>query len=314
MKIWLIGAGTMAIDYAKVLSALRIEFTTVGRGARTARQFQEVTGQPVATGGLASFLESSPVFPDAAIVCVGVEALSQTCIELLHAGIRKILVEKPAALDTRGIQEIHRIALKTGAEIIVAYNRRFYAATLHANRIIEEDGGILSCNFEFTEWGHEIADLTKAPGVKDKWFLANSTHVVDLAFYLAGKPVKMSCYTAGSLPWHPSSSIFSGAGITDRGALFSYHANWGAPGRWGVEALTANYRLIFRPMESLHLMCKGSVKIEPVEIDDSLDKMFKPGLYEQVVRFLNGQYDGMCNIEDQLELWANYCRMAGYAS
>lgn len=312
MNVWLIGAGTMANDYAKVLGALGTDPTVVGRGEESARRFHEATGLPVVTGGLAAFLAQSPPLPDAVIVTVGVETLSQTCVQLIQAGVRKILVEKPAALDSPGIMELNRVAVKSGAQVYVAYNRRFYAATLHAKRMIEEDGGLLSCNFEFTEWGHEIEGLIKAPGVKEKWFLGNSTHVVDLAFHFAGVPQQISCYTAGSLPWHSSSAIFAGAGVTDRGVLFSYQANWGAPGRWGVEALTANYRLIFRPMESLQIMHKGSVRIKLVEIDDSLDKAFKPGLYEQVSRFLDGRTEGFCTLADQVDHWDYYCRIAGY--
>jgi hypothetical protein len=32
--------------------------------------------------------------------------------------------------------------------------------------------------------------------------------------------------------------VFAGAGVADNDALFSYHANWAAPGRWCVEILT----------------------------------------------------------------------------
>ena len=63
-------------------------------------------------------------------------------------------------------------------------------------------------------------------------------HVVDLAFYLCGKPDEISCYTTGGLNWHSAASVFAGAGITKKNVLFSYNANWGAPGRWGVEIMT----------------------------------------------------------------------------
>lgn len=303
----------MAQDYTKVLIALGATVTVVGRSEYSAQQFDKATGLRVIKGGLIDFLNKAPDLPDAAIVCVGVEGLAAAAIQLIRFGVRRILVEKPAALETAEIQELHAVATEKGADVLVAYNRRFYAATLHAKRLIEKDGGLLSCNFEFTEWGHEIEGLTKAPGVKERWFLGNSTHVVDLAFYLAGTPQQISCYTAGSLAWHPAASVFAGAGVTERGVLFSYQANWGAPGRWGVEALTANYRLIFRPMESLQVMRKGSVGIEPVEIDDSLDKAFKPGLYVQVSRFLAGDTEGFCSVSEQVAHWDYYCQMAAYA-
>ena len=156
-----------------------------------------------------------------------------------------------------------------------------------AREIIEADGGVDSFNFEFTEWGHIIEGLDKAPSVKEHWFLANSTHVVDLAFYLGGSPARFTSYTSGHLPWHPLASAFAGAGVSEEGALFTYQANWAAPGRWGVEVLTHHHRLILRPMEQLQIQSIGSIEILKYELDDALDQQFKPGLYRQVMEFLS---------------------------
>lgn len=311
-EIWLVGCGPMAIDYIKVLKALDRRFTVIGRGEPGAALCEEKTGTTVVRGGVERFLAARPAPCRQAIVAVNVDALAETATRLIEAGVKRILVEKPAGISLAQLQAVRDAASAWGAEVYVAYNRRFYAATLHAKRMIEEDGGLLSLNFEFTEWGHVIEGLTKGPGVKENWFLANSTHVVDLAFHLSGKPRQIDCYTAGSLPWHPAASIFAGAGVTEREVIFSYQANWEAPGRWALEALTAKRRLIFRPMESLQVMLKGSVKIETVEIDDSLDKEFKPGVYRQTAGFLDELHEALCSIEEHVECWDCYCRMAGY--
>ena len=311
-KIWLIGSGGMSVDYAKVLSSLQADVVVIGRGAASAQAFMEKTGLPVVQGGLEAYLKSNPELPRAAIVSVGVEVLAEAVESLLVYGVQEIMVEKPGALHGEQLGKITALARTKNARVKIAYNRRYYAATLRALELIKEDGGVQSMQFEFTEWAHVIAPLKKALGVKEMMFIANSTHVVDLAFYLGGEPVELHALTSGKLDWHPASSVFVGAGRTNHGVLFSYHANWGAPGRWGLEVLTSNYRLIFRPMESLQIMHKGSVKIEPVELDDRLDKDFKPGLYEQVRRFLTGEHEGFCTLEDQSRLWSTYCRMAGY--
>ena len=39
-------------------------------------------------------------------------------------------------------------------------------------------------------------------------------------------------------------ALVAGAGVTENGALFSYHANWEAPGRWSVEIMTKKRRLM----------------------------------------------------------------------
>jgi predicted dehydrogenase len=311
-QILLIGAGPMAVDYAKVLVALGKDVIAVGRSVASAAAFKEKTGLDVIAGGLNTFLAGQPQCPREAIIAVGVEALAETACSLLAYGVRRILLEKPGALTAQEIRTIRALAQEKGAEVLIAYNRRFYASTLRALELIEEHGGVQSLHFEFTEWSHVISELHKAPGVKEAWLLGNSTHVIDLAFYLAGLPAQWRCFTAGALDWHPAASTFSGAGRTERGALFSYQANWEAPGRWGLEVLTRDVRLIFRPMESLQLMRKGSVAIEQVAINDELDKKFKPGLYEQVRRFLARQAEGFCTVEEQAAVWDIYCQIAGY--
>lgn len=307
----MIGAGAMAQDYAKVLDALESGYSVVGRSAVSAGKFESATGRSVRQGGLSAALSALDP-PERAIVAVGAEQLADTAIELIEAGTRRILVEKPGGLDTAQILALQQTATKHGAEVLIAYNRRFYASTSMCRRMILEDGGATSCSFEFTEWSHVIASLTKGPGVKEAWFLANSTHVVDLAFHLCGFPVDWRAWHAGSLVWHPSAARFCGSGITEKGVLFSYQADWEAPGRWGVEVLTRKRRLVFRPMEQLQVIPLGSVKAESVELDDLLDKEFKPGLYMQTRAFLDGDDRQFCSVDEQLQHCAIYDRMAGY--
>jgi predicted dehydrogenase len=312
MNVWLIGAGGMAVEYFKVLSALGADVTVVGRGQVSASAFEAATGRPAKVGGLGRLLESSPAVPDAAIVSVGVMELADSALRLIRAGVRRLLVEKPGAIERAELEALSRAAREAKAKVFIAYNRRFYASTLHAKRLIEEDGGAQSCHFEFTEWAHVIEALETPPRVKERWLLANSSHVIDLAFHLCGAPAQLDCRTAGSLPWHPSASVFAGTGVSDSGVIYSYQANWGAPGRWGVEVLTSNNRFIFKPLEALQVVRKKSVAIETVALDDSLDKSFKPGLHQQTRRFLSGQYEGLCGVSEQLRHWPHYCRIAGY--
>jgi predicted dehydrogenase len=309
--IWLVGAGGMARDYDKVLKALGVPHTVIGRGESSAAQFESATGTTVTRGGLGRHLATGARPPARAIVAVGVEALAATTADLLRAGVGQILVEKPGGLRPGEIRDLNALADSAGATVIVAYNRRFYASVMAARQMIADDGGVTSYHFEFTEWSHVIRGLTKAPGVKEHWFLCNSTHVVDLAFVLGGAPKEISCYVAGGLDWHPSGAAFAGAGVSEADATFSYQANWAAPGRWSVEVLTRARRLVFRPMEKLKVQQIGSVALEPVPIDDVLDQDYKPGLFLQTRQFLDGRYEGMCTLGDQCAMLPTYCRMAG---
>lgn len=311
--IWLIGAGSMAQDYIKVLKALKTDFTVVGRGEATAKKCEEATGCKVVIGGLESFLNKQPEVCSYAIVSVGVEKLYDTTKELLMYGVKNILVEKPAGLQKEEFEDLVQVSKEKQANVFVAYNRRFYASVLRAKEMIEEDGGVTSFNFEFTEWAHVISPLVKAEGVKEKWFLGNSTHVVDLAFYLGGRPKEICCFTGGNLDWHPAASVFSGAGKSDKNALFSYHANWESAGRWSVEVLTKEHKFILRPMEKLQIQKRGAIAQEFYEsVDYNVDDEFKPGLYLQVKNFLNNNFNKMCTIEEQFDILDVYNKMANY--
>jgi len=286
----------------------------IGRGEHSAISFEEKTGHDVIVGGLSKFLDSSPTIPKAAIVAVDVEHLCDLSTDLLKYGVKNILVEKPAGLKGEEIESLHKLASFKQADIFVAYNRRFFSSVIKARDLIASDGGVRSFNFEFTEWGHVIGKLDKSAESLNRWFIANSTHVVDLAFYLGGEPSDISCFSGGGVDWHQVASKFSGAGMTTGGATFCYQADWESAGRWSVEILTSENRYIFRPMEALSVQRRGTVVTQVVDIDDSLDKEFKPGLYLQVEAFLNNRTEQLCSLSSQHNMMATYEKIAGYAS
>lgn len=302
-KVWLVGLGTIALDYAKVLKALAVDYVAIGRGSHNAKKFEEETGHPAIIGGVEAYIATNPEKPSHVIIDVNLEALSEVTESVLNFGVRNILLEKPGVYHPNEINKLIILENKNKANIYIAYNRRFYASTLKAEEIIIQDGGVSSFLFEFTEWGHLMKELYKESHSKTNYlFLTNSTHVVDLAFFLGGNPKKLVTFSKGEVDWHLSNTIFSGAGITEKDALFSYHANWEAPGRWSVEILTPKHRLYFKPMETLQIQEIGSVAVTPVQLDNTLDKEFKPGLYLQVKSFLEGKTERFCSLQEQKEM------------
>lgn len=312
-KIWIIGAGQMAQDYIKVIKDLEQEFIVITRSKESAKNCEEKEECKVISGGLTKFISTNPIIPSHVIIAVGIENLFETTKELITYGVKNILVEKPGALEKDELIELRTLSSSKNVNILIAYNRRFYQSVIKANEILQNDGGISSFNFEFTEWSHKIEPLQKADGVKEKWFLCNSTHVVDLAYYLGGKPKELTSFTSGSLTWHPSSSNFSGAGISERGALFNYHANWESAGRWSIELLTKNNKLILCPLEKLQIQKRGTILIEDYNIDYTIDEKYKPGLFLQTKKFLNSDFTNMCTINEQLNMIALYNEIANYS-
>ena len=307
-KVLLVGASQMAIDHYKVLKALHCNVTVIGRGESSALSFEEKTGVKIISGGLDKFLQENENVFDAAIVAVGMEGLTPTTTQLLNKGFKNILIEKPAGF-TYEINELASTATRLRANVFVAYNRRFYASVLQAKKIIALDGGLSSFNFEFTEWSDTIEPLIKKHGIKEDWLLANSSHVIDLAFFIGGKPSEINCYASGKLPWHDK-AIFSGAGKTKANILFSYQANWDGPGRWGVEFITKKSRLILRPLEDLHIQLKNSIEINKITLDQNIERDFKPGLFIQNQQFLKGEVAEFKTIQEQAEMIILYEQIA----
>jgi predicted dehydrogenase len=299
-KILLVGVGYMGIEFAKVLKTLDMDFIAVGRGEKSAEEFEHQTGTKPFTGGLDKFLKEIKTPPATSIVAISEEQLGSATIKLIKAGVKKILVEKPGGLDFDDVKKVARTAKAKKAKVYVGYNRRFYSSVEKAREIINQDGGALSMHFDFTEAVHKIVPLVRAPGVKENWFLQNSTHVLDMAFFLGGTPKKMSCTKKGSLDWHPSGAIFTGSGETDKGVLFSYHANWKSPGRWSLEITTKKHKLYFKPLEKLQIQETGSFEVKDSDLDSKLDLDFKPGIHKETVSFF-GNKKYLCTIEEQVK-------------
>lgn len=310
--IWLIGAGPMAIEYAKVLNAQGVSFICITRSENSAIKLKNMTGMVAQTGGIQDFLTNNPPIAQCAIVATGIESLAGITELLLRYGVTSILVEKPAGINFKQIENIQNLANLNNANVFVAYNRRFYESVRTAQKMIAEDGGVTSLSYEITEWSHAIDKLDIDKDTKQNWFIANTSHVVDLAFYLGGKPNKLASFTDGNTNWHDRSAIFAGAGITDIGALFSYSGNWNAPGRWSLEILTSKRRYIFRPLEKLQIQHLDSIAINLVNIEYQYDDRFKPGLYLQTKAFLEGSNKSLCSIKQQFRNMLLYNQMANY--
>lgn len=313
MHVLLIGAGKMAKEYAKVLKALNVDYSVIGRGIKSALDFETETGKRVITGGLEEGYNYLKIKPTHVIVASTLESLELNTIFLLERKNTKILIEKPGAINLSGLKKVNNLAKAYNSQIFIAYNRRFYASVIEAEKFINQDGGLKSFVFEFTEWSHIITRSSKTDFQLNNWLIGNSTHVMDLAFYFGGKPRAFSSFVSGELDWHKNGSIFVGAGITEKDLLFSYHANWEAPGSWKLELLSKRTRYIFRPLEKLKFQRLGSTEIEDVTINDELDFKYKPGIYRQVYAFLFEKlgFEKLLTIEKALEMIPIYSEIGG---
>lgn len=313
-KVLLVGTGNIARDYVKVLRGLNVPFGVIGRSEEGCGRFSEELGVPALPGGVERYPNMLDQFSDA-ILAIDASQLSGTACILMNRGIRNLLVEKPGGLTKRDLAEMDQLSKQTGSQVYIAYNRRFYASVMQAEKIARDDGGIQSFHFEFTEWPHSVLAAGLPPETIENWFLCNSTHIIDLAFYMGSLPKEFVSFAIGHAAWTKEHTCFSGAGVSQSGALFDYCANWDAPGRWNVELLTSRHRLVFRPIEKLQIQELKSVKIEFDEKTDySLDVEYKPGLWKEVSAFLGideAERYRLKTVEQQLDMFPIYEKIAG---
>lgn len=312
-RVLVVGSGNMAIEYVKVLQGLDIAFDVVGRSKSGTDRFSEETGIPAVSGGIDSFIAARGADKYShCIVATNVCQLYENTMALLHAGAKSVLVEKPCVLSLLELETLNRLVRAKDASVFIAYNRRFFSSVARAKEIIAEDGGLNLVKFDFTEWAHVIGGLEKDPREKQRWLLANSTHIIDLAFYFSGTPKKLETFSRGALDWHPTSQVFAGAGESENGTLISYGSDWGSASRWWLELFTPKRKLRLCPVESLTETLKGTVVEQTIDLDNELDVRYKPGLYRQTQVFLTGQPQKLCSIEELSKAFPSYLSIANY--
>lgn len=306
MKVVIFGSGPMAEEYAKVLLDLKVDFEVVGNTSLGAVSFKERTGIDASTGGSNLWVsqrknvDNSRIY---AIVAVNEHLLGTVSKQLLSSGVKTILIEKPGGLDFKDIREVNALAKVESAEVYVGYNRRFLSSVISLKERLSIEGGVKSFHFDFTERSYIIEALQKDKGTFQNWFIQNSSHVIDLAFYLGGLPKSLECSSLGESIWHKNPMIFVGHGTSNSEAAFSYHANWNSAGRWSLEFCTDESKYFLCPMEKLKVQRYGSMEIDELVVDNALDLNYKPGLFNQVKLFMERSSE-LLTIQDQdANLW-----------
>ncbi len=283
-SIIIIGAGSIAEAYAYTLSKMKIQDVTILSKSKekVVQLCRKFNFRPL-DGGFEHHLPSLDIV-DLVIIATPIQLLVQATKQAIESGQTNILVEKPVSLTVPEVLSLNKIIDKK--KVGVGYNRLLYPNFHRLKELVEEDGGITSCLYSFTEWTH-LFDFSKhTPEVFQRWGITNCLHPISMVHELIGFPKKLSSYQFGKLDWHPSGSIFTGSGISEENIPFSYHANWTSAGRWGVEIMTEKnaYRLL--PLEELYICAKGSLIWEKVNFKIAYPNA-KQGIAEEIATMLH---------------------------
>lgn len=279
----IIGGSEIVRQYALALEGLGVEHITVVADTGTyISQFCKEHGIKLVRGG---FKKSLQLVGDADLVIAAPPLhLSVSAIETAReCGHSNILVEKPGSLYATELESVYA---QIREDVRVAYNRLTYPNLHRLKTLVDEEDGITSCRFTLTERLSSIDFQKDITEVYERWGISNSLHVISMAVELIGFPRELHALQRGSLEWHPSGSVFVGHGISERGIPFSYHADWGSGGRWGVEVNTRHnsYQLI--PLEGLYACKRDAGTWDQVPFDTAFPNI-KPGFAEEVAIMLD---------------------------
>lgn len=275
--VTLVGFGAMGREYFKTLKLLGVQHVrVVSRSKKEGVTF---------SGGFENFRES-PRENESVLLAVPIPELMPAAEHFRELGFKRFLIEKPLSLYSGEMARFLKTFCDPEIEVFVAYNRVAYPSLLEAASRAAREGGITSCQYAFTELIGRIPQ-THSPEVLRRWGMANSSHVMSMAHRLIGLPKEWKSYQAGNaVQWHPAGSLFSGAGVTERGVLFNYQADWSSTGRWSVEIHTAQSSYLLCPMEKLFRRTAFNGPWEEIKIA-VLDSKLKTGFAEQTAAFLS---------------------------
>ena len=300
-SVLIIGSGTIANEYVIALVKLGIkDVTIIGNTENSIQKFEHFPNFELIHGGYEINLPTIRN-KDLTIIATPISSLANATKIAIENQQSRILIEKPGSVYKKDLKMLESII--TNQKIRIGYNRLMYPSFHKLKLLTEDDGGITSCKFDFTEWTHTIPFGRYREEVYKRWGISNSLHVISMAFELIGMPKEISTYQNGKLEWHPSGSIFVGSGISENNIPFSYHANWNGGGRWGIEIITKNniYRLI--PLEKLFKQSKGSTDWTEILINDAFPGV-KTGFAEEIAVMLSDEFDekiGMISLKKAFE-------------
>ena len=278
-SVLLVGAGWMARQYANALSQMNVKDVTII--SRTQQNINQLCDE---FGFQANLNDPKEAFTkiekkDLTIIATSIESLIPMAKTAIDSGQDNILIEKPGSLYYNDLLSFDKSS--NGKKLRIAYNRLAYPNLHKLKQLIKEEGGITSCNFNFTERIQSIDFNKENKEAYSRWGIANSLHIISMVLDLIGIPKEFLFYQAGKLDWHPTGSIFVGSGLTEKNIPFSYHADWGSSGRWGIEVMTNEnaYRLI--SLEDLLVCHKDSFEWQKIPFTIAYPKV-RQGVAEEI--------------------------------
>ena len=273
----------MSRQYILALLKFRIkDITIIAKTGNYLSKFCKENDIRLLTGGFENILPSIEK-KDLVVIAPTLDLTVSATKLAIQNDQQNILMEKPGSLYTTELASLKKLI--STQNIRIGYNRLVYPNLHKLKKLVDKEGGITSCRFTFTERLSSIDFKKDSQEVYHRWGISNSLHVITMALELIGMPRELFSHQYGELEWHSAGSIFVGTGITESDIPFSYHADWGSGGRWGIEVNTAknSYQLI--PLEELFVCPRDTGTWNKIDFKKSFPEI-KQGIAEEVAVML----------------------------
>jgi predicted dehydrogenase len=198
---------------------------------------------------------------DALIIASSTESMIGLVAVAAKTG-KPVLAEKPIGYTSSSLDSL----LPGTRNVVVGFNRRFYASVQEAKRFIASGAPCL-LHLELPE----SVQVDSKTGIQDVSRVAtNSTHGFDLINYVTGGLTIESVYSVGSAGDNRGRVLIA---KSKRGDLCSVSANWNAPANFSLTIDRGNERFELRPLE-IGALYRG-MEVVPPTVETPL-RTYKP--------------------------------------
>ncbi len=276
-KISILGSGRMASEHAKVMKNMNnIEISNVySRNMNNAKRFANKFNIKKFTNNLNEIFENKI---DGVLICVSADKIYLVTCKVLKYQI-PLLIEKPIGLSLKEVQNLKKLNSKYKTINLIGLNRRYYSNFQNINNLLN------SKDYRgFAIEGHEhlskIKKIVKKSLLKN-WLYANSIHTVNLIdFFTLGNKYKIKYFSYNNKYEKNICCIVK----SENNILGTYSSNWKSNEKWSVKLFFDGYHISFKPLEEISIYYKNRKKYKILL--SKYDKIFKPGLYNQMKNFI----------------------------
>ena len=312
ISIAIVGAGYMAQEHARAFASLP-GVRIAGIHSRSCDRAEALAATYGATvyDSIDALWQGTKA--DLVIVAVPELAARRIC-EAAFAHPWLCLLEKPAGYDLADALAIETAASATGAQVHVAFNRRFYGATQAVMAALAGEASPRLIAVLDQQSMDEARGVNAPEAVVQTWMYANSIHLIDYFTHLGRGAIIDVTVTA---PWNQASPGTVLATINyASGDLGMYQAVWNGPAPWIVTVGTAAARYEMRPLEKLSVQPRGQRRaFEQPGVP--ADITYKPGLHlqaEQALAALRGRPNNLPTLAASTRSMRLVAAIYGFAS